>query len=142
MNRAVSPVIGVILMVSITVILAAVVGGFVLGMGDSVNQTAPQASFAFELSESETNVTITHDGGDPLTAFEVNVTATQPFTKADSGWDTNTTNSFADLGLNGDVTAGDSIEINSSNQWSGETVRVIWKEPNNGETATIGKFEP
>ncbi|ELK56003.1 hypothetical protein D320_01493, partial [Haloferax sp. BAB-2207] len=35
-SRAVSPVIGVILMVAITVILAAVIGTFVLGLGDQV----------------------------------------------------------------------------------------------------------
>jgi flagellin-like protein len=35
-DRAVSPVIGVILMVAITVILAAVIGTFVLGLGEEV----------------------------------------------------------------------------------------------------------
>ncbi|RBI64560.1 type IV pilin [halophilic archaeon] len=35
-DRAVSPVIGVILMVAITVILAAVIGTFVMGMGNNV----------------------------------------------------------------------------------------------------------
>ena len=35
-DDAVSPVIGVILMVAITVILAAVIGTFVLGLGDNV----------------------------------------------------------------------------------------------------------
>jgi flagellin-like protein len=39
-DRAVSPVIGVILMVAITVILAAFIGTFVLGLGESVNQNA------------------------------------------------------------------------------------------------------
>jgi flagellin-like protein len=39
-DDAVSPVIGVILMVAITVILAAVIGTFVLGLGESVNQNA------------------------------------------------------------------------------------------------------
>jgi flagellin-like protein len=38
-ERGVSPVIGVILMVAITVILAAVIANFVLGFGDSVNET-------------------------------------------------------------------------------------------------------
>ena len=38
-DRGVSPVIGVILMVAITVILAAVIASFVLGFGESVNQT-------------------------------------------------------------------------------------------------------
>jgi flagellin-like protein len=40
-DRAVSPVIGVILMVAITVILAAVIGTFVLNLGDQVGQSAP-----------------------------------------------------------------------------------------------------
>jgi len=39
-DDAVSPVIGVILMVAITVILAAVIGTFVLGLGENVNQNA------------------------------------------------------------------------------------------------------
>ena len=38
-DDAVSPVIGVILMVAITVILAAVIGTFVLGLGDNVQET-------------------------------------------------------------------------------------------------------
>lgn len=141
-ERAVSPVIGVILMVAITVILAAVIGTFVLGLGSEVNQSTPQSSFSFELTDSETNVTITHDGGDPLPSDDTNITATKPFTKANSGWDTNTTNSLSDLGISGDMTAGDSVEINSSSSWTGETIRIVWMEPNNGETATIGKFEP
>jgi flagellin-like protein len=43
----VSPVIGVILMVAITVILAAVIGTFVLGLGDSLQQNA-QAGVSFD----------------------------------------------------------------------------------------------
>jgi flagellin-like protein len=39
-DSAVSPVIGVILMVAITVILAAVIGTFVLGLGEQVEQNA------------------------------------------------------------------------------------------------------
>ncbi|MFB6269961.1 MAG: archaellin/type IV pilin N-terminal domain-containing protein, partial [Halobacterium sp.] len=38
-ERGVSPVIGVILMVAITVILAAVIASFVLGFGDSVSKS-------------------------------------------------------------------------------------------------------
>lgn len=46
-DRAVSPVIGVILMVAVTVILAAVVSMLVLGMGSDV-ETHPQASFSLD----------------------------------------------------------------------------------------------
>ncbi|PSP38038.1 hypothetical protein BRC71_08710 [Halobacteriales archaeon QH_7_65_31] len=46
-DSAVSPVIGVILMVAITVILAAVIGTFVLGLGSNV-QSVPSAQFTFD----------------------------------------------------------------------------------------------
>ena len=73
-SRAVSPVIGVILMVAITVILAAVIGTFVLGLGDSV-ESAPQASFNFDYDDtaSREKVTIRHRGGDNIDASKLEV---------------------------------------------------------------------
>lgn len=64
-ESAVSPVIGVILMVAITVILAAVIGAFVLGLGDSIGDSGPQASLSFS-ENSSGHVTVTHQGGDSL----------------------------------------------------------------------------
>ena len=64
-DRAVSPVIGVILMVAITVILAAVIGTFVLGLGDQLGDTAPQASFTIDENGTE-NISITKTGGQPI----------------------------------------------------------------------------
>lgn len=73
-ERAVSPVIGVILMVAITVILAAVIGTFVLGLGEQVGNTAPQATLQASVSStSGNNITISHNGGDPLTAKHTKV---------------------------------------------------------------------
>jgi len=40
-ETGVSPVVGVILMVAITVILAAVTGSFALGLGDTTGTTPP-----------------------------------------------------------------------------------------------------
>jgi flagellin-like protein len=73
-DRGVSPVIGVILMVAITVILAAVIGTFVLGLGDQVSQTAPQATISLEAGSSSVTeagsavslLTINHGGGDDI----------------------------------------------------------------------------
>ena len=56
-DSAVSPVIGVILMVAITVILAAVIGTFVLGLGENVEETA-QAGVNFDYDSDENNVSI------------------------------------------------------------------------------------
>ncbi|MFB6079132.1 MAG: type IV pilin [Halarchaeum sp.] len=60
-DRGVSPVIGVILMVAITVILAAVIGTFVLNLGGSVSQNA-QAGVTVDSSGSAANVTLTNLG--------------------------------------------------------------------------------
>ncbi|MDZ5812732.1 type IV pilin N-terminal domain-containing protein [Halorubrum sp. AD140] len=67
-DRAVSPVIGVILMVAITVILAAVIGTFVLGLGDSLGDSQPSAQISVDVSDDAGNGTFefSHDGGDPI----------------------------------------------------------------------------
>jgi len=66
-ERAVSPVIGVILMVAITVILAAVIGAFVLQLGDSVSQTAPQASVGVDsITVADDQIVLQHSGGDTI----------------------------------------------------------------------------
>jgi flagellin-like protein len=56
-DSAVSPVIGVILMVAITVILAAVIGTFVLGLGDQVEQNA-RAGINADVDAADQNVSI------------------------------------------------------------------------------------
>jgi flagellin-like protein len=73
-ERAVSPVIGVILMVAITVILAAVIGAFVLPLGDSVSQTAPQASIGVDDTDVSSNsIVLRHSGGDTIEWDETNL---------------------------------------------------------------------
>jgi len=62
-DDAVSPVIGVILMVAITVILAAVIGAFVLDIGGS-QESAPQVQW--DWSNGDSTVTLNHGGGDTL----------------------------------------------------------------------------
>jgi len=116
-NRAVSPVIGVILMVAITVILAAVIGTFVLGLGDQLQDTSPQASFGFSTTTVEvanssgtevpvTAVTITHETGDSIsgTNVDVVVNGAQAYTEASTDDDLAGT-------FDGEVNAGSSITI-------------------------------
>ena len=57
---AVSPVIGVILMVAITVILAAVIAAFVFGMAGNVSKTRSVAATAIKQGG---NITVTNNGG-------------------------------------------------------------------------------
>ena len=69
-EEAVSPVIGVILMVAITVILAAVIAAFVFGLGGTQVKT-PQASIKISsITSPAGNITLTHSGGDSLDLFQ------------------------------------------------------------------------
>ena len=74
-EKAVSPVIGVILMVAITVILAAVIGTFVLGLGDSLGDNQPSAQLSASVSgEADTGtLVIEHDGGDSIPSDSIRV---------------------------------------------------------------------
>jgi flagellin-like protein len=66
-ERAVSAVIGVILMIAITVVIAAVVAAFAYGIIGSV-KTAPSSSLVIENAQrGETDVTLVHQGGDIIT---------------------------------------------------------------------------
>jgi flagellin-like protein len=81
-NKAVSPVIGVVLMVAITVILAAAIGSSVFGQGPS--ESAPQANIDIIVVDGNT-IKFEHLGGDTILLSANNTTkimfanATQSF---------------------------------------------------------------
>jgi flagellin-like protein len=60
-EEAVSPVIGVILMVAITVILAAVIAAFVFGMAGNISKTKIVAATASQ--QGATTIYVTYQGG-------------------------------------------------------------------------------
>ena len=64
---AVSPVIGVILMVAITVILAAVIGAFVFGMGSSLSRTYSVGATVSQSGVGANTVTVVFTGGPDAT---------------------------------------------------------------------------
>jgi len=69
-GRAVSPVVGVMLMLVVAVVLAAVVNSFAGGLAGTQKKT-PQASFDFEVRSKETTgywpeFVMKHLGGDPV----------------------------------------------------------------------------
>jgi flagellin-like protein len=143
-DDAVSPVIGVILMVAITVILAAVIATFVLGLGEQVSNTAPQASFSFDYASAEFNgdcsanlantgggdgtTTITHDGGDTIEASNLKI--------SDDGGNQETWGSCGSVSVT-DVSAGNTVKVEMD---SDDTVRVVWTNTQGTDSATIGKF--
>ena len=75
-KRAVSPVIGVILMVAIVVILAAVIAAFVFGITPGT-EAAPHASLAVKASATSLYpIQIEHSSGDPIVLDDTSVIVT------------------------------------------------------------------
>jgi len=138
-DRAVSPVIGVILMVAITVILAAVIGAFVIGLGDQASETTPQASFSFDFQGTD-NVTITHDGGQTLQNDSIRVTIDNIDEEINtSEWANDDgeirAGSSFDVVDDTDLDENDFTEVNS-----GDTVRVIWDGSQSSSTLASRDF--
>ncbi|QSG09080.1 type IV pilin [Halapricum desulfuricans] len=141
-DDAVSPVIGVILMVAITVILAAVIATFVLGLGESVSSTAPQANFQedyqangslsadIELNSSTADgvLTITHTGGDGIAAENLYMANGSERKR----WTANDTYDVED-----EISAGNSITAHVNND---TTIRVIWSDDSEGTSAELSKW--
>jgi flagellin-like protein len=141
-DDAVSPVIGVILMVAITVILAAVIGTFVLGLGDQVQQTSPTAQFSFDYDQSagatsDGAVTITHDGGDGISAGQIS-TSGSGINESGTQWHNlaQTSASNADS----TVTAGQSGVVGVTTS-SGANINVVWQASDGDRSSTLAEWE-
>jgi flagellin-like protein len=137
---AVSPVIGVILMVGVTVVLSAAIGAFVLDIGNAVTEQSPTAAIAIEPdvgTGSTDAVTFRHQGGDELSASTLLVSiggetaweagspkATGKFTVTSSDW-------------SGAITSGDALVIEedgTGNVDPGMTAQVVWRD---GQQSTV-----
>lgn len=106
-DRAVTPVIGIILLVAITVILASVIAVFVLGFGGEETVT-PNPSFETNYYEDE--LTIEIRGGDGFAADQVEVVFEDEGDEVEAYWYEFTDETDADS----DVRVSDEIVIGSS----------------------------
>jgi flagellin-like protein len=132
-ERAVSPVIGVILMVAITVILAAVIGTFVLGLGDQVQQTSPNAQWDWDESSSSPELVLTQTGGDTIPPARLSVSGSNAAS-------CDTTGAWSGLNSESEISAGASCDVLSGNSPSG-TYRLTWTAEGGGSSSTLSTYE-
>jgi len=137
-DSAVSPVIGVILMVAITVILAAVIGTFVLGLGEQVEQNA-RAGVNADVDATDQNVTLsvtTLDNSDYVLVRGISSTSMKVYdSPADSG---NISDSDSNLYLD---TTGTSVKLGGASASGTLTVVAVIgdrpsDDPENGATTS------
>jgi flagellin-like protein len=143
-EKAVSPVIGVIMMIAIVVIIAAVVAAFAYGIIGGVKK-APSSAMVVEgvkVSANDVNVTIFHHGGDAITeAFstgpadvvsvwdniEVRVNGAKVNnTLADEVWYNNiAADGVADSWGTGSFTPGDQLKIQFNGLTEGDSIVIL-----------------
>jgi flagellin-like protein len=137
-DDAVSPVIGVILMVAITVILAAVIATFVIGLGDSAGNNAPSASFNIEYTEDSSAgvvsgddgyVEIAHQSGTSIPAQELEVNGDSITLLDDGSWENEAHDvggSSGTYGATSSISSGDSMFVSANDDFE---VTLIWSPP-------------
>ena len=138
-------------MVAITVILAAVIGTFVLGLGDQVQTTAPNAQMTSSFDASTQELTIVHEGGDGTSYDKVgiNVDGTVFHHVDSTEWSGVPVDEVGEwFTESGDITAGNDATlvfaggthtpgetINATSE-DGNTVRVVWQDDGSSTTIT------
>lgn len=123
-ERAVSPVVAAAILIGITVLLAFAIGTVITDQ-DLGTAEEPSVTLSFEVSGDD--VTMFHEGGDPLDADTVVVLDQDGQTLA---------------GLNADLTAGESDVIVEDIDGNGvEVVKVIWQDPDSDTTSILATFK-
>ncbi|QSG14156.1 type IV pilin [Halapricum desulfuricans] len=143
-GRGVAPVIGVVLMVAITVLLASTAAVFFFEFGnDSGSNMTPTASFNtdYENDTSDT-VTLSHHSGDALDTSRLTLVVSEA--KATNGSSlpgVNKRYSVDSLVAQSELSAGSSITVSNSTLSAGTdlnlgtaTVKLVWES--SGSTST------
>ncbi len=147
---AVSPVIGVILMVAITVILAAVIGAFVLDLGGNQEST-PSASWDWTQNQS---ATAADSAGEGVT-IDVEVGSTEEINTDNTevkidGSSPGSGEWVEDSGFGSEITAGSSASYvtdgsvgaagPSLSNTEGDTFRITWSSQNGESSSTLTEY--
>lgn len=122
-DRAVSPVLGVILMVAVTVILASAVGVFLIGQ--TPGEDAPDAGFEFGQATTD-DVVVRHTGGEDVD--------TERLTVLVAGVEVTPTYSQTTL------SAGATITIASADVSAGDRIELVYELPD-GDTRRLAAWE-
>ena len=157
-EQAVSEVVGVVLMVGITVLLAATAASFFLGLTNDKQTTSPRVAITADYDASsspppEETLQLTHESGDTVDATQVDLSITGAETSSGTVDERYTWKELAASSPD-DVSAGMSVVVDrdtlrdpadSSVTYSelslrDASVKVIWNEPGSGQTFVLGEW--
>lgn len=121
-RRGVTAVVGVVLMVGLTVLLASVVGTMTFAMAETeLEEPAPTVGVSFEYDADAGTVTVVHEEGPPLERGSLRVVQD---------------GSSISLASGSSFTAGDTI-VDAQSYTPGERILVVWERPGSGSSTVI-----
>ena len=132
-DEAVSPVIGVILMVAITVILAAVIAAFVFGMSGNITKTKVLAITADR--PSSTLIRVMNQGGQDNPSFDYGIMTLKDATGA-----VVTPTSYAAVGTFNNGTAITPANVNILGSGVGNTLTATIGSTGKVQVVIVGHF--
>lgn len=146
-ERGLSPVVGVILLVGITVLLAATAGAMVLEL-DGQPTSPPQAAFDFEYGADGSNdsLTVGHVSGNTIPAANVEVVVASArngsgtvTTRRD--WNELASDDVSEVGSGMSVTVSRDTLGYSRLSLSRADVTVVWTAPNGDQTFVLSEWD-
>lgn len=151
-RRGVTPVVGIVLMVALTIVLAGTVLAFTLAIDEDPSASnAPTTVFEFDYNSSDggsDNVTILHRSGDAIEFSRLSVDLDGAACDGGSDDPDGLYDAVGDSGRTGELTAGESVLLtdplpppvtttlcsSGTLELSGASVRLIWA---GGEETTV-----
>jgi flagellin-like protein len=120
-DRAVSPVVGVVMMVAITTILGATVGAFATGVATDMPDQQPMITVDVEFRNAQPGandtLTVTHEGGNSIPGYKLHFVVSDARVAESDG-------------------ASDGLEIEQPNRWI--DVTGVSADVSAGGSATLG----
>jgi len=136
---AVSPVVGVMLMLVVTIIIAAIVASFASGLGGGVSGTPTAVFTVSDVTTSSNNlndVVFTHKGGDTLALGKIAVQL-QSF-----GQTVEFTNANGKVTGNNAISIGDTLTVDASTTYFDQGSQISYKiiDLTSGNAIASGTF--
>lgn len=147
-ERGVTPVIGIILLVAITVLLAATASALFLNFQDETDDSQPNTAFdiEYDASGSSDALVIKHASGDTIDADDLKIVISDASPNAANG-QYRFDQDFPAFGAGSSVSAGKSLLVSNTLlpsvsgsddlDFSGATVRIVWTADSGDSSSTL-----
>lgn len=146
-DAAQSEIIGAILLVVITLILASVLAVFVFDAGgNELQDQPPQVNFALTVDTNDA-LQATHDGGGAVDAENVEIVVTDDgttptaaaFGETATANETTRANATDTAFGNGSIKVGDTAEV-ATDVGEDDEVRIVHIDPSSGQGTTLARY--